>query len=209
MIVSFPDPTLKEEKGLVYIERFLGLDDVSFLNTRAPIRFTACGTCISVIIMWHWAIAILYHMRVRAVDALPCQNDVLSCQSHDILHAVAQDIALHRPDPFPPWGSDLGMILDQWWCVCVCVGWGKGLVIPVYDCVNLTNKRGAKLVCIIEQSKRNRSQRTPNSPHSNLLDTVASFEVDYYGTQWKLRWLDHNCIVMLHVHVWWQQRAII
>ena len=35
-LVSFPDPSLKEGKGLVYIERFLGLDDISLLNSRAP-----------------------------------------------------------------------------------------------------------------------------------------------------------------------------
>ena len=32
--------TLKEGKGLVYIKRFLGLDDVSFLNSRTLITFT-------------------------------------------------------------------------------------------------------------------------------------------------------------------------
>ena len=48
-LVSFPDPTLKEGKGLVYVARFLGLDDISVLNSLAPIRFTPCG--ISVIIL--------------------------------------------------------------------------------------------------------------------------------------------------------------
>ena len=33
------------------------------------------------------AIAI-YCMQVRAVDVLPCQNNALSCQSHDILQAL-------------------------------------------------------------------------------------------------------------------------
>ena len=42
-VVSFPDPALKEGKGLVHIERFLGLDDVSVRNFSAPIRFTLCG----------------------------------------------------------------------------------------------------------------------------------------------------------------------
>ena len=32
-------------------------------------------------------------MCVRAVDVLLCQNDVLSCQSHDMRHPVAQSVA--------------------------------------------------------------------------------------------------------------------
>ena len=60
-LILLPDPTLKEGKGLVYIERFLGLDDVAFLNFHAPIRFMPCG---------------LHRMYVGAVDALPYQNDV-------------------------------------------------------------------------------------------------------------------------------------
>ena len=39
VVVLFPDPTLKEGKGLVYIEQYLGVD-VAFLNSCAPIRFT-------------------------------------------------------------------------------------------------------------------------------------------------------------------------
>ena len=105
-VVSFPDPTLKEGKGLVYIEHFLGLDDVSVLNPCAPIRFLPCGIFMTII--WHCAI-VTYSMCVRAVDALPCQNDVLSCQSHDMPHPVAQDIAQCRPDPFPPWGWGMGL----------------------------------------------------------------------------------------------------
>ena len=31
-----PDPSLKEGKGLVYIKHFLGLDDISVVNSRAP-----------------------------------------------------------------------------------------------------------------------------------------------------------------------------
>ena len=46
-LVSFPDPALKEGKGLVHIERFLGLDDISVKNSSTPIRFTPC------VIMWH------------------------------------------------------------------------------------------------------------------------------------------------------------
>ena len=34
-LVSFPDPTLCEGKGGVYIERFFGLDDVMFQNCHA------------------------------------------------------------------------------------------------------------------------------------------------------------------------------
>ena len=32
-LVLFPDPALKEGKGLIYIECFLGLDDVSVRNS--------------------------------------------------------------------------------------------------------------------------------------------------------------------------------
>ena len=41
---SFQDPILKEGKGLVYIERFLGLMTVvlAFLNSVTPIRFILC-----------------------------------------------------------------------------------------------------------------------------------------------------------------------
>ena len=49
MLVSFPDAALKGGKGLVHIERFMGLDDVSIGNSSAPIRFTPCG--LHVIIM--------------------------------------------------------------------------------------------------------------------------------------------------------------
>ena len=48
-VVSCPDPTLKEGKGLVHIEHFLGLDDVSVRNFSEPIRFKPCG--LHVIIM--------------------------------------------------------------------------------------------------------------------------------------------------------------
>ena len=41
-IVLFPDPTPSLGKGLVYFERFLGLDDVAVLISGASIRFTAC-----------------------------------------------------------------------------------------------------------------------------------------------------------------------
>ena len=41
-IVSSPDPAPKREKGLVYIEPFLGPDDVAFLNSVAPIRVAPC-----------------------------------------------------------------------------------------------------------------------------------------------------------------------
>ena len=34
--------TRDREEGLVYFERFLGLDDVAVLISGAPIRFTAC-----------------------------------------------------------------------------------------------------------------------------------------------------------------------
>ena len=97
-LVSFPDPAPKEGKGLVYIERFLGLDDVSVLNSVAPIRFMLCG--LHVIIMWHLPIAV-YSARVRVVDALPCQNDALSCQSHDMLHPVCPRKRSMCTRPFP------------------------------------------------------------------------------------------------------------
>ena len=48
-LVSSSDPALKEGKGLVYIERFLGLDDVSIRNSVTPIRFMPCS--LHVIIM--------------------------------------------------------------------------------------------------------------------------------------------------------------
>ena len=48
-LVSFPDPALEEGEGLVYIEPFMGLDDVAFLNSVVPIRFMPCG--LHVIIM--------------------------------------------------------------------------------------------------------------------------------------------------------------
>ena len=40
MVVSFPDPTLKREKGLGTLERFLGLAD-HHVATRAPIQIYA------------------------------------------------------------------------------------------------------------------------------------------------------------------------
>ena len=43
----------------------------------------------------------VYSMRVRAVDALPCQNDVLSCQSHDMLHPVHPRKCSMCTRPFP------------------------------------------------------------------------------------------------------------
>ena len=82
-----------------------------------------------------------YHMTMhhsslqhalRANDVLPCQNKALSCQSHDILLPVKPKITQgtlasypvllmffnvsHEkctPDPFPPWGRNLGMTLTQ------------------------------------------------------------------------------------------------
>ena len=48
-IVSVPDPTPTREEGLVYFERFLGLDDMAVLISGTPIRFTACDfSCDSV-----------------------------------------------------------------------------------------------------------------------------------------------------------------
>ena len=38
---------------------------------------------------------------MRAVDALPCQNDVLSCQSHDMLHPVCPRKCSMCTRPFP------------------------------------------------------------------------------------------------------------
>ena len=48
----------------LHLEYFLGLGDISFLNSYTPIRFIPCG--ISVIIMWHHAIA-TYCMHVKVV----------------------------------------------------------------------------------------------------------------------------------------------
>ena len=50
-LVLSPDPTSEREKGLVYVECFLGL----FLNSEVPIRFAPCD--LHVIIMWYPAIA--------------------------------------------------------------------------------------------------------------------------------------------------------
>ena len=105
-VVSFPDPTLKEGKGLVYIEWFLGLEDMAFLNSRTSIWFMPCG--LHVIFMWHRAIAI-YCMRVGAVDVLPCQNNALSCQSHDMLHpAWPRNRSMYTQTLSLPWGWGLG-----------------------------------------------------------------------------------------------------
>ena len=80
-LVSSPIPG---GKGLVHIERFLGLADVAFLNSVAPITFTPSG--LHVIIMTPCYSHLLLY--VRAVDVLPCQNDVLSWSFYDMLHPV-------------------------------------------------------------------------------------------------------------------------
>ena len=74
-------PTLKEGKDL--IEQFLGFhDEVVFLNSVLPIRFTPCDL-------------------LRAVGALPCLYDVLSRQSHDMLLPVHPRNRSMHTRPFP------------------------------------------------------------------------------------------------------------
>ena len=115
-LVSFPDPALKEGKGLVHIKRFLGLDDISVRNSSAPIRFMPCG--LHVIIMWHRPIAV-YSTRVRAVDALPCQNDALSCQSHDMLHPVCPRKRSMCTRSFPSLRAGSGNETNAWYVALV------------------------------------------------------------------------------------------
>ena len=106
LLVLFPDPSLKEGNDLVYIEQFLGLDDMAFLNSVTPIRFMPRGSY--VIIMWHCAIAC---MHVRAVDMLLCQ--AIRCHANHMTHASCvpqKSLNVYHADldPFPPWGRGLG-----------------------------------------------------------------------------------------------------
>ena len=48
-------------------------------------------------IMLHCAYTQLL-LHVRVIDVLPCPNNALSCQSHDMLHPVHVQCI---PDPFP------------------------------------------------------------------------------------------------------------
>ena len=105
----FPDPALKEGKGLVHLERFLGLDDVSFLNSVPLIRFMPCVYHTTLLAI---AIHLLHaHMCVRAVDALPCQYNALSCQSYDMLYPVHPRKHTRLTRPFPR--GSLGTRLEE------------------------------------------------------------------------------------------------
>ena len=98
--VSCPDPTLMR-KVWYHMKHFLGLVDLAYQNSVAPIRFTPCG--LHVIIMWHRTSHLLLH--VRAAHVVPCLNDALSWRSHDMLHPVRPKKRSMCTRPFPPFGG--------------------------------------------------------------------------------------------------------
>ena len=65
-----------------------------------------------VMIMWHCAIAV-YCMCVRAIYALLCQTDALSCQSHDMLHPVCPRNHSMYTRPFSSLSVGLGTKLSM------------------------------------------------------------------------------------------------
>ena len=75
-VVSSPDPTPNRRRGAGAC--FLGLADLAYLNSVAPIRVAPC-ICGLYVISYH---VILHYSQllllVRVVDALLCQNDALS-----------------------------------------------------------------------------------------------------------------------------------
>ena len=94
MVFSFPDPTFKEGKGLVCIECLLGLvSEFCHANQIHAMWFT-CDDNVTL-----RNSHLVLHMR--AVDALPCQNDASSCQSHDMLHPACPKRRSMYTRPFP------------------------------------------------------------------------------------------------------------
>ena len=111
MVVLSPDPTPKRRKGS---------------GTHQALSW-ACWCGISEFCRAMW-LTCDYHvipgysqllLHVRAVDALLCQYDALSWQSHDELRPVRPKNAQCVPDPFlllGVWG--LGTRLGVWLCAC-------------------------------------------------------------------------------------------
>ena len=105
--VLSPDPTPKRGKGLIHIERFLGLADVAFLNSVAPIRFTPCG--LHVTIMWHRPIDIANYCCMWEL-LMHCHAKTMRCHDDHMTYCILCTPKNARcvPDPFLPLGVGSG-----------------------------------------------------------------------------------------------------
>ena len=96
-LVSCPDPTPKRRKGsgthqALFGSYWLGMSEFCRTNQSCAMWLTCDYHVIP-----HYSQLLLL---VRAVDALLCQNDALSWQSHDELHPVRPRKHSCVPDPF-------------------------------------------------------------------------------------------------------------
>ena len=97
-VVSCPDPTPKRRKGsgthqALFGSCWLGMSEFCCTNQSRAMWLT----CDSHVIP-HYSLLVLL---VRALDALLCQNDTLSWQSHDELHPVRPRKRSMCTRPFP------------------------------------------------------------------------------------------------------------